>query len=474
MYEFKTRPFGHQREGLSRSRDKTSFAFLMEMGTGKTKLVIDEAGILFSEGKIDTMLVLAPKGVYLNWRDSEIPIHMSVEHRVAVWQAGGGNKDNQAKLVSITKGTGLRIVIMNIEALGSGTKALRYAEKFLDSGRCYMTVDESTLIKNPTANRTKRVTALGSKADYRRIMTGSPVTRSPLDLWSQFAFLGSGLIGPSSFYAFRGKHAVMQRKVFGGRSVDVVVGYKNVDELGQRLERHSFRVTKDECLDLPPKVYTRHSVQLTTEQEKLYTSLKRSAFAMIEDGTISADSAITIILRLHQIVCGHVTDDDGDVRLVDSNRVSSLVDILRGASGDVVVWAKYRLDIEQICTALREEFGDDSVAEFHGGNTNTRSEDVARFKNDPDCRFMVSSEAGAYGNTWINASTNVYFSNSYDLEKRMQSEDRTHRSGQTASCQYIDMVAEGTVDEKIIQALRDKRNIADKIVDKVEILRDWI
>lgn len=479
-YSFKTRPYSHQREALERAQGRQGYALLMEMGTGKTKVALDEAGILHDSGEIDSLVVLAPKGVYRNWERTEIPTHLGCRHVTHVWLPSGGGQKNKKHLeLALSENwdpSVLRILLMNVEALGAGTRASDYLQRFIESSQrgVYIAVDESTTIKNPDAKRTKKIVRFGQMAKYRRIMTGSPVTRSPLDLHSQFAFLGPGLIGPSSYYAFRARHAVMERKVFGGRSVNIVVGYRNLDELGQRLDEHSFRKTKEECLDLPEKVYSRHEVELTEEQQRVYSAVRSDAFSLLGETTVSASSAITLILRLHQIVCGHVTDDDGDVQSLKNNRISELISILQETSGDVVIWARYQHDIREICRTITEEFGEESLAQFHGGNSATRHLDEDRFKNDDSCRFMVSSDAGARGNTWINARLNIYYSNSYDLEVRMQSEDRTHRSGQRGSVQYIDMVCPGTVDEKIIEALRSKRNIADRIVDKVEILREWI
>lgn len=474
MYEFKTKPFTHQRNALKAARNKKAFAYLMEMGTGKSKVIIDEIGILHSEGEIDCAVILAPKGVYMNWVLGEIPIHLGIDADVVAWYSGGGNKSQQRDLARVLEPKkSLRILVMNIEALSSGAKAANYLERFLSSGRSYMAIDESTLIKNPGSNRTKKVTKIGRAATYRRIATGSPVTRSPLDLYPQFDFLESRLLGSSSFYSFRARYAVMEQKDFGGRKFSVVVGFRNVEELTPRVEQHSFRVMKEECMDLPPKVYTRRDVDLTDEQRRAYQEMKTAAFAEIGEGFASAQSAITILLRLHQITCGHVTDSEGDIIPLKSNRVNVLMDAVAETDRDVIIWARYRHDIKSITEALRKEYGDDSVAEFHGGNTQTRHIDADNFKNSPECRFMVSNQqSGGYGNTWVNAKTVIYFSNDYDLEKRLQSEDRAHRSGQTDSVTYVDLVANGTVDEKILNALRKKINIADTIMG--DDYREWI
>ena len=477
IYEYKTRPYAHQKKANELAWGREAFAFLMEMGTGKTKVMIDEAGLLFCDGKIDCALFLAPKGVYMNWVNNELPTHLSDSTNAAVapWISGGGNKKQSHQLMTLLEGrNGLRICVMNTEALSSGTKAINYATAFLRSGRGYMGVDESTFIKNHSSNRTKSVWKLGQLAEYRRIATGSPVTRSPIDLYAQFHFLGSGLLGPAAYHPFRARYAILQQKDFGGRRVLVEVGYQNLDQLTENLKHHSYRVTKDECLDLPPKVYTTRNVDLTIEQIRMYDEMKRNAQIMLTEGdSVSATAVIVQILRLHQIVCGHLNTDDGEKITVPSNRVTALRDVVSEVNGKVIIWARYRFDIEQIVRCLRHDYGENSVAEFHGGNTKTRQNDADRFLNDPECRFMVSNQqSGGYGNTWVVANTVIYYSNDYDLEKRLQSEDRAHRSGQTKSVTYVDLVAKGTVDEKILDALKRKINISTMVTG--DELKKWV
>ncbi len=481
-YEFKTRPYNHQREALRQARGRRAYAYFMEMGTGKSKVAIDEAGLLYCEGEINAVLILAPKGVYMNWINSEIPTHMPDDIRDAArivhWLPGGGSKAHQRLLADLLEPRpGLRVLVMNTEALSSGKKAYNFADRFLRGSRnVAMYVDESTFIKNPQSNRTQSVCKLGLMAKYRRIMTGSPVTRSPLDLYSQFEFLQEGILGSRSYYAFRARFAVMQQKDFGGRKVQIVVGYKNTEELTERVSQHSYRVTKNECLDLPEKIYTRRDVEMTDEQSSLYAQMREFAFAELGDGDeqfVSASAVITQILRLHQISCGHVTDENGVVHSVKNNRVSTLMDVVSETDGKVIIWARYRHDIREITAELRRVYGDEAVAEYHGGNGKTRQDDADRFINDPACLFMVSNQqTGGYGNTWVVANTVVYYSNDYDLEKRLQSEDRAHRSGQTRSVTYVDLVCPGTVDERILKALRNKINISDAIMG--DGYRDWL
>lgn len=474
-YTFKTRPYEHQKEALRRARGRSGFAFLMEMGTGKTKAAIDEMGILHDEGEIDCAIIFAPKGVYRNWV-RELEIHMGSDYIAEYWEPGGGNQTKKARLREIARPgqSKLRILIANIEAVSAKGIATRYISAFAKSGRCYIIVDESTAIKNHAAARTQNISEIGRLCAYRRIATGSPAPNSPLDLFSQFAFLGDGLLGSRSYFNFRARHAVMQQKLFGNRRVSVVVGYRNISELTERVQEHSYRVLKEECLDLPPKVYRMVDTELTDEQQSLYDRMRQEAFAELSGGGfVSSQSAITTMLRLQQILCGHVRDADGNLRSVRSNRTDTIMQEIEGISGPCIIWSRWRPEIDDIVEQLRKNYGEDSVAQYHGGNTNTRQEDARRFIDSDRCRFMVSTQqSGGFGNTWLKGTNTLYASNSFNLEHRLQSEDRPHRGGQTEKCTYTDIRAVGTIDDRLIRALRNKINIAETIMG--DDPREWL
>jgi len=491
-YEFKTQPWDHQRTALKRAWKRPGFAYLMEMGTGKTKVAVDEAAIYYEQGMISAMVVMAPKGVYLNWvrPGGELDTHMPDRVRepavVAIWRSGGGNKENQRQLErALQPGPGLRILVINTESVQSAGPARVYLERFLRAHTCIWDLDEATFIKNSDAARTKFILKVAPLAKYRRIMTGSPITKSPLDIYSQFEFLQPGILGHRSFFSFRARYAVTKKVDFTprhlkdqgkrGRETIVVVAYRNLPDLTQRIDDHSYRVTKDECLDLPPKIYTQRDVELTEEQQRLYVQLRDEAITMVgTDGAFaSSDMVIKTLLRLQQIICGYIRDDDGVVHQVPSNRVSSLLELMEETQGKVIIWSRFRDDIDKIVEGLAQQYGREAVAQYHGGNTDTRQADAMRFIQDPACRFMVSNtQSGGYGNTWIVATTVVYFSNDFDLEKRLQSEDRAHRGGQTEKVTYVDMIARGTVDEKIVRALREKIDIATTVMG--DDYREWL
>lgn len=474
-YEFKTKPYAHQREALNRMRGKSEYALLMEMGTGKTKVAIDEMGILHTVGEIDAAVIIAPKGVYRNWVHREIPAHLPdhILERAYIYQWDNyANQRSKWRAGQIMKhSAGLRILVMNVEALSVSEKARTLLKQFLTKYRCAVYVDESTTIKNHSSSRSKAISKLGPLAKYRRIMTGSPVTRSPLDFWAQFNFLRPGLIGSRNYVAFRARYAVIETKFFGSRKVDVVSGYRNLGELKDAVAEHSFRVLKEDCLDLPPKIYQTHEVFLTEEQQRAYNAMRDEAFAELAGGGFaSATAVITQIIKLHQITCGHVTDLDGKTVPLENRRIHDLMDIVEEMEGKVVIWSNYRYSIGQIVASLGHEYGNESVVQYHGMMKQEDCEkSIDRFQNDPKCRFFVATQSkGGYGITLTAGSNVIYFSNNYDLEKRLQSEDRTHRSGQKKSVTYVDMICRGTVEEKIVAALLAKKNIADLVTgDKV-------
>lgn len=304
-----------------------------------------------------------------------------------------------------------------------------------------------------------------------------------MDLFSQFEFLGPGMIGTRSYFNFRARYAVLKQKTFSSTNrttgktkevkAQVVVGFRNIDELTESVQNHSYRVLKEDCLDLPPKVYRMTDVELTDEQTSIYAQMRDDAFAEFAGGFSNSQSAITTLMRLQQIVCGHIRDADGILHRIKTNRINDLMQELEGVSGACIIWSRFRPEIEDVVKAIRKEYGDESVAEYHGGNSNTREADAQRYLSSDRCRFMVSTQqSGGYGNTWLKGTNTFYMSNSFNLEHRLQSEDRPHRGGQKETCVYTDMCASGTIDNKLIRALRAKINIAETIMG--DNPREWL
>jgi SNF2 family DNA or RNA helicase len=267
----------------------------------------------------------------------------------------------------------------------------------------------------------------------------------------------------------------MVKRNFGGRTVQLVTSYRRLDELTEKLEKFSYRVLKEDCLDLPEKVFVTRNVELSDEQKKMYLTMKNAAIAEQDGKVMSSMSALTTLLRLHQITCGHMKTDDGETLPIKNNRLTSLMECLEETDGKVIIWANYREDIKNIVESLKKAYGDASTVEYHGGvDPRVRQDNIALFqeKNGPTRYFVGNAQTGGYGITLTAANTVIYYSNNYDLEKRLQSEDRAHRIGQTGSVTYIDLVAEKTIDDRIIKSLKNKVDIANEIMG--EDIKDWI
>lgn len=480
-FKSKTKAMAHQTKALKMMQEKEEFALLMEMGTGKSKVILDE----FQSGGTQDLMVIAPAGSYRNWfkpDDGELDIHLDPRFREKLvdvgWRTGGGKAMRERLAAMLAVRDRPRALFMNIEALSNVEKARDLCLEFLNTSRgCTVVIDESTRIKNHRAKRTKfilREIASHPRCERRRILTGMVAPRSPLDLYSQFEFLNWKILGFKSFFAFQNRYAVLQRKDFGGRKFNMVVGYKNVEELQEKIRPWSYRVLKEDCLDLDPKVYMIREVEQTSEQRRMYEELRLWATTKVGNGDfVTTTSIISMIMRLQQINCGHVVDEEGKVHDIEERRTEALLDILEDHSGKAVIWIPWDRTIRKVAQRLREEYGPESVAMFWGGNRTTRWMDEERFLHDPSCRFMVATQgAGGIGNNWTVANLVVYYANNYDLEQRSQSEDRSHRKGQECRVTYVDLISSGTVDENIVNSLRNKIDMATMITG--EMYREWL
>ena len=480
MYpNFKTKPFVHQLQALGCSWDKTNFAYFMEMGTGKSKVLIDNIAMLYDAGKINAAVVIAPKGVYRNWERLEIPAHLPdhIKTRITTWVAPSSRTKQDKKDIDKLSETfdGLDIFLMNVEALSS-KPAAQFLERYLLSTNSLVAVDESTTIKTQNAGRTKNIVRVGKLAKYRRILTGSPVTKNPMDLYSQCAFLDEDLLGFSSYWAYKSRYAIEVKRHSSTHSFPHIVGFRNLDELSRKLAFFSFRVLKEDCLDLPPKVYSPRHIELTKEQQKAYNDLETFAITQLNDNTLSVTNTMTMLLRLHQITCGYLPTDNGQPPVpLKNNRMDELLNVLEETEGKVIIWANYRYSIFDIENNLKKKFGEDSVVTYFGDTKDQDRQEIVKSFQDPKSpvRFFVANQqTSGYGLTLTAAHTVVYYSNNYDLEKRIQSEDRAHRIGQKNNVTYIDIICENTVDDNIVGSLRNKIDLASQSLG--EKLREWL
>lgn len=491
--KFKTKPFKHQLDCLTRFGRAQAWANLSEMGTGKTWIAVNNIADLWSSGECMAVIVFAPNGVHSNWTRLELPKHMPewVRYRAAAWSSGG-SKIEKAEIESLYEcelGSGqLRILTMNWEALQS-KRGFEAAERFCRSATRLMVIcDESDAIKNPSAARTKALMKLKKYSQWRRIMSGTPINNSPFDAFSQFTFLDEHILGTTSFYAFKAEYAEMLqegnplldsiRKRTGGRFAPQVVArgaggrpkYKNLGKLAALIEPHSFRVLKKDCLDLPDKIYKTLLFDLTKEQQAVYDKAETECRLTFEENDTPFNKLVSIT-KLAQITSGYYIHPMAEipVRIQGENpklqllleQVQRIVD----AGEKVIVWARYRIEIEDIVLGIRQ-LGI-STAEYHGGTSaHERTAAIDAFENGSCKVFVGNQQAGGTGITLVAASYVIYFSNDFSLRNRLQSEDRAHRIGQTKNVTYINIAAKGTIDEGVVRALSSKKDVADAIVDR--------
>ena len=458
-FMFETKPFKHQRKAFYMSRDKENFALLMEQGTGKTKIIIDNAAYLYGKGKINCLVVIAPNGVHRNWLNNEIPAHMPKWCPIkSIYYYSGMNKAHTRKFNDVIASKEvLKVFSFNVEAFVSKV-AMKYLDNILLSHHCLLVVDESSRIKTPGTHRTKVITKLGKLAKYKRILTGTPVTKGAEDVYSQFKFLDPYILGYDSFYTFRARYCIMRE--YDNRKW--IVGYQNVDELTNSIKGHSFRVLKKDCLDLPEKIYQRTYVELSKEQRQIYNSIKNEYVATLGDDEISVPETITRILRLQQVACGWFPSENNEVKPINKTnlRLKALLNIISEIDAKIIIWARFRADIMAIGAAL----GDSGVSYYGDISSDDRVVAVDRFQRDPKIRYFIGQpQSGGIGLTLTAAEYAIYYSNSFDLETRLQSEDRCHRIGTETNITYIDMEATNTVDGRIIKALRNKKSVADVV-----------
>ena len=454
-HQYKTQPYEHQRVALRKGATQRVFGFFMEQGTGKTKVTIDNAVYLYNTELLHTVFVLAPNSVYTNWK-KEIETHSSADNYIY---------QHKIDKKFYPKKDKLNWYLMNIEAFShkSGyNKGLELIEK--RGLETMMVIDESTTIKNRTAKRTKNVIKLGKGVRYKRILTGTPVTKSPLDLWSQFAFLDEDLLGFKSFYSFRARYCVMDsRPVGGNRKIEFPLYYINLEQLEDKILPYTHRVLKKDCLDLPPQIWQRRNVFLSNEQRNAYEILKEHARVVIQDKQSSIHNKLTEIAKLQQVCSGFLYSDDGKLVELSNAKLDELLNVIEEIEGKIIIWATFRYSIQKIEETLQKKYGEKSVVSLYG-DTKKRADVVDNFNSSRGARFLVSNPSvGGYGLTLNASSYQIFFNNSYNLEERLQAEARNHRSGQTADkVTYIDLVAIKTIDEFIIKALKEKITISAK------------
>ena len=457
----KARPFAHQynafdfackKFGLYPSDSRSQgVALLMEMGCGKTLTSIGIAGALYQFGKVNRILVVAPLSILGVW-EQEFAEFADYPYTLTVLKGASSDK---ARMLQSIEGRGLQIVVVNYES------AWRIEKDLLRFDADLIIADEAHKIKEARTAQSKAMHHFGDKARYKLLLTGTVITNRELDVFSQYRYLNRKVFG-DSFYAFRNRYFDM---VGYGNHIPRFRNYM-LDDFLQRMHSVAFRVTKNECLDLPDITEEVRSVELEPKAKKIYAELEKESYTELEGADVSAVNVLTKLLRLSQVTGGHLTDDEGDTSAVSTAKLDALSDILDTAMAEekkIVVMARFVPELNDI-QALLEKKGI-GYAVVRGGIKN-RDEEIRRFQADSDCRVFVGQIAAAgLGITLTAASTMVFYSLDYSMSNFEQAKARIHRVSQTENCLYIYLVAKGTVDTKILRALRHKVDLAKTLVD---------
>lgn len=518
----KTEPLKHQVEGCAFLAERPDFAALgAEQGTGKTWMFMKDAETRYLAGDIELLLVCAPKGVHLNWVKREIPLHVSVPVHTDYWLSGMGvrHKRRLEKILALKEEAEeddevlpLIVVAVNIDAFNQ--KAGRdYCVRLLKRYKGMMIVDESHLIKNPSSSRTKHVSYVGEFAVSRRIGSGTLVANSPMDLFGQYEFLRSGLLGTTSFVTFRSEYsellpptsnlvrglakkkfhkalaglegAALEAKlnslIKNGRGLAPIPKvdkegnpiYKNLAKLRVLIAPHTFRVLKKDCLDLPKKIYQTHYFSLAPSHKKFYDRVQQTMRHEREDGLLDIYSNLTLSTKLQQITSGYIIEEGAPADLQEPDtglltesdaRMSALLDAIEliPEGKQFIVWARYREEIRRIADMLK----DYGVAQYHGGVSNAAREEALDGFQAGDYRgFVANAASGGAGLTLTAAEFVFYYSQSFSLTERLQSEDRCHRIGTVNPVVYTDLAAMDTIDERITSRLQFKEGVAEELLD---------
>ena len=474
---YKTEPFKHQEECTFRGDDRNAFGIFFEQGLGKTKSVIDTSAHLFYEkGDIDALFILAPNGVHTNWLMREVPAHLSdlIDYDALEYvSTKTGTKKFKAGWSNLIQSKDMAILAMNVEALSSSKKAFDHAQEFLSKRKCMLALDESSRIKTPSSTRTKRVIKLGKLAPYRRPMSGTPVTQSPLDLFTQFNFMDPSFLGFKSFYTFKHNYAQWEKKVGkqGAKkwNYETLVKYVRLDDLKRRIAPHCIRRTKEECLDLPRKIYQTVMLDLSPAQKSFYSRLKEHDILEFEDFEILTSNHLTKLMRLQQVTGGFIPTDDPERASIPIPGPNPKLTYLLEATedeyqGKAIIWARFKYEINMIRKALQAQYGRKAVVELHGDiSVADRQANIDRFQDDPSCRFVIGQQQCGIGYTMHAAETVFYYSNSFSYEQRYQSEDRAHRIGLTHPVVYVDLMMRETVDARVKYVLNKTCKVAADI-----------
>lgn len=489
MYQYHTEPFPHQAEVFERTRDLEGYALFWEQGVGKTKPTIDTACYMYEQKRIDVLVVVAPSGVHRNWLTDEIPAHMPTRIRdtatTFMWDtAKAGNVSYKAALETLLDyNSGLVVIAISYDAFVTD-RAKKFFGKLFRRRKVFFVADEAHYIKTAGSTRSRTVRTAAKYAKARRLLTGTPISQGPFDAYPQIQFVDNrfldekGLPDYSCFKSHFGEfipRAFVKKKFGFDPGFDGLLDeYKNLDQLNEWLSEIGSRLTKETAgLNLPPKLYSKRYFDLPKAHREVYQALKRDFTVMLDSGEeINAPLIIVQMLRLQQITCGYVGTGDEDAPLVDLSgpnpRLGVAEEIRDGLDRPTIWWSRFTNDIDKLMDLL----GPGAVRYDGRLDEHERARSKEAFQKGEVQHFVGNPQAGATGLTLIQAKHVVYYSNSFRLIDRLQSEDRAHRIGQEDAVDYIDIVANDTIDISLVNALKDKFDVASQITG--DAVRSWI
>ena len=475
---YNTQPYAHQIEALRRAWGNPGFAFFLEQGTGKSKIIVDEIVNCIERGIINCAVILAPNTVHANWKNEFLKHWPNYDKWIIqIWRSNTNKINREMETRRIIDSGKVLVFLMNIEALSSEGGKEYLKRVLLARKRAYLAVDESHKIKTPTAQRTKACIEIGNYAYIRRIATGTEAEEGLENLYSQFRFLNQNIIGLRSFTAFKSMFCVM-----GGYENREIKGYQNQEMLAQRIAPFTYQKRKKDCLDLPDKVYVTHEIGMTPTQMELYDRLEEELIIELQSGAIvDATMAMTRMMRLQQVLCGHINSSEEKHRhnpdLVPSHRADYTAEIVEEASSKCIVFCRFIMDGQLICSALANRaIRSVGISSLVDGST--RLKEIDRWRYDPEIKTLaITTATGGTGLTLNEASTTIFYSNGWSSTDRIQAEDRNHRIGTLSKVTYHDIVVKNRIDHRLLFVQKQKQTTANwfrSIADVQRFLTDDI
>lgn len=470
-------PYGYQRSISEWMGEKSAAALFAEQGLGKTKMVIDNFQTLYKHEKLSGVVVVTLAAVADNWVYNELPKHLGIQHQIIQWDSSS----KKAKILfyhyckSPAKDC-LPILVLNKEALLK-KEVMSALEQFMVRNDVMLIGDESTFFKNSRAKVTKAMLQLASMAKYRRALCGQPAPNGPDDLFSQYLFLDPNVLGVHTLTGFRQKYCnlnitwVNKRPIMKAKSMNPYGGF---DEAVEPITARIFK--KDVLKDLPEKQYFQRHYELTPKQRGQYEFLRKELILFLTesqtDGVVSAPNVISCMVRLQQFTSGFIVTEEGKLKdFKDTPKQDAAVQWVMEDPSPCIIWANFRHSIDIL--AERLEAAGRKVGKLYGGLTKAARQEVSEsFRDGTIDVLLAHPRTGGWGLTFTNSSRNLYYENSFNWEYRVQSEDRTHRIGQTENVQYVDLINKNLIDAKIYERLQLKGQLNSSIL--IQDIERWL